>query len=147
MAREILFKAKRIGNGEWVYGNYAFDDTKGERHFIFQNFGFEYEVDKDTICQYTGLTDKNGNKIWENDILDADEVYSLVRFDEESARFVLDDYGIKGCLMEYGFDEDAGGYGFIETNGFDDFMDIAGTVEVIGNIFDNPELLGGADNG
>jgi uncharacterized phage protein (TIGR01671 family) len=68
--REILFKAKRIDNGEWVYGNYAFCDcyTK-QQHYIFQNKPLEYAVDADTICQYTGLTDKNGNKIWENDIV------------------------------------------------------------------------------
>ena len=150
MAREILFKAKSI-DGEWVEGYYCKYGFVGkEKHYIIPGYAsdlYAFEIDINTLCQYTGLTDKNGNKIWENDILDADEVDSLVRFDEENARFVLDDYGIKGCLMEYGFDENAGGYGFIETNGFDDFMDITEAVEVIGNIFDNPELLGGADNG
>ena len=158
MAREILFKAKRIDTGEWVEG-YLF--KKYYQELPHDRFAIQYkttgdenewtpkymavEIDESTLCQYTGLTDKNGNKIWENDVLDADEVNSLVRFDEENARFVLDDYGIKGCLMEYGFDENAGGYGFIETNGFDDFMDITEAVEVIGNIFDNPELLGGGE--
>ena len=74
MVREILFKAKRIDNGEWVEG-YCVKGTKFPS-VIFTNidseipecFDFE-EIDENTICQYTGLTDKNGNKIWENDIL------------------------------------------------------------------------------
>ena len=156
MAREILFKAKRECNGEWVEGSPVFYESGEVAIFNekFTRYGHEATqiwkrtlVDKDTLCQYTGLTDKNRRKIFENDVLDSDEVNSLVRFDEENARFVLDDYGTKGCIMEYGWDENAGGYGFIETNGFDDFMDITEAVEVIGNIFDNPELLGGADNG
>ena len=137
MAREILFKAKRIDNGEWVYGNYAFEDTKGERHFIFQNFGFEYEVGKDTICQYTGLTDKNGRKIFENDVVNLKfrdgrigsvekEYKYVVRYDEQEAS-----YELEGNLDLLGYPC------FIRNNQY--------MFEVIGNIFDNPELLGGGE--
>lgn len=89
---EILFKAKRIDNGEWVEG-YVFDndETRPEMRKFFvgslsiskyqgtacddwsidgSNF---YEVDPETICRYTGLTDSDGNKVFENDILEFTE--------------------------------------------------------------------------
>lgn len=142
--REILFKAKRKDNGEWVEGDlvhsvYKIDDTCVGKYG--SNVGM-HQVYENTICQYTGLKDKNGKKIWENDIVFDDELCSLVIWDELSARFVVVDYGTKGCLMEYGFDEYAGEYGVVDTNGFDDFCDDANVIfEVIGNRFDNPELL------
>ena len=155
--REILFKAKRIDNGEWVEGfyckrkHYCFDKRTDELKTVimteFSSGGFVcYKVNPETICQYTGLTDKNGNKIWEKDILSDDDMLSAVRWDEEEARFVIDDYGTKGCLMEYGFDECMGEYGVVDTYGFDDFCSMK-SFEVIGNICDNPELLEeGAEN-
>ena len=69
MNREILFKAKRKDNGEWVEGYYRRIPCMGlHGHYIMpqnpKNRLEQYEIDPDTICQYTGLTDKNGNKIW-----------------------------------------------------------------------------------
>ena len=67
--RDILFKAKRLDNGEWVEGYYL---KKHGVPFIYETRECpqsNYEVDETTLCQYTGLEDKNGKKIWENDIL------------------------------------------------------------------------------
>ena len=130
--REILFKAKRIDNGEWVEGYLLFIGDKayivcdaetmcmdGENTDLYATEW--YEVNKDTICQYTGLTDKNGNKIWENDVVKDNVIFGTVVWDEKNARFMIDD--INDGLQEY--------------------SDWWHEVEVIGNIFGNPELLEG----
>ena len=77
MNREILFKAKRKDNGEWVEGQYVYitnpltEDGKPIKHLICNGTNiFNDLIDSDTICQCTGLTDKNDKKIWENDIVE-----------------------------------------------------------------------------
>lgn len=82
--REILFKAKRIDNGEWVEGQYCYmlnpksENGEPKKHFICNGTNvFNSEIDPETICQYTGLTDKNGVKIFEHDkmMIDKGEEY------------------------------------------------------------------------
>lgn len=124
MNREILFKAKRIGNGEWVEGYYRYIPCV-DGHYIMpknpRNRIEQYEIAPDTICQYTGLTDKNGKNIWENSILklpDEDD-YFKCEWDEDAARFVLNGNGLTVDFDNY--------YGY--------------ECEVVGNIFDDSELL------
>lgn len=162
--REILFKAKRIETGEWVEGWIVpnREDTYPSGFRIIDIHGINYDeldyfepsfiswiVDESTICQYTGLTDKNGNKIWENDVV----IFKHEKFDF--------DYGLKPweitCLpnkKEYKrnyaveFCNTPTHYGLRFRNKSIWFMIhrmtiVMHDVEVIGNIFDNPELIGG----
>lgn len=144
--REILFKGKRVDNGEWVEGSCVV--TEKEAYIVF---GVEtmpidseccdlyatewYQVNPETVCQFIGLTDKNGVKIFEGDIVstDIERPYLIVEFRD-------------GCFM------------FNCNDGGEDYYDIMLPIldepqtqykygEVIGNIFDNSELMegGGSD--
>lgn len=128
MNREILFKAKRKDNGEWVEGQYAYtanpltEDGKPIKHLICNGTNiFNDLIDPETLCQYTGLTDKNDKKIWENDIvkLPDEDDYFKCEWDEDAARFVLNGDGLTVDFDNY--------YGY--------------ECEVVGNIFDNADLL------
>lgn len=132
MNREIIFKAKRVDNGRWVEGGYFSEPYTDKKYIVRWNsfwIGFNefIEVNPDTICQYTGLADKNGKKIWENDILKAylDETYpedtTYIKIAWSEGRF---------CTNENCSDD-------IET--FEKWD--ADHFEACGNIFDNPELL------
>ena len=139
--REILFKAKRIDNGEWVEGDLErtkYDDViwivdvRGEKC---------YRCDSDTICQYTGLTDKNGKKIWENDILR----YS---YDYDGSPFLKDGEEIKYRVGAVFWSEWRGSWAVCgrgnkkcTNNDVFKYNRNPNRTEVIGNIFDNPELL------
>ena len=137
MQDRFLYKAKRQDNGEWVEGA-LFDGENycviGRQIKFSPNIENEckivgYIVDRDTICQYTGLTDKNGNKICENDIVryydDLADMNKkdLVKWNETHASFTRLHKSQMGLQYLY----------------IDEF--IANRCEVIGNIFDNPELL------
>ena len=128
MKREILFRGKRADNGEWVYGNLIDSDSivgkivdfDGE-YFIPE---FWYKVDPETVGQFTGITDKNGTKIFDGDI---------VRFYDDS-----EDELTNGVVV---FNADFCSF-CVSINGHEDVMLMAHwQYEVIGNIYDNKELL------
>ena len=135
MEDRYLFKGKRLDNGEWVEGALF----NGESHCIIgQEIKFSpyteheckivgHEVDRDTICQCTGLKDKNGKLIWENDIMVAHLDDSFPE-DATYTRVVWDNNGF--CTKEQG-SEDISPLDKFDQEHF----------EVCGNIFDNPELL------
>ena len=134
MEDRYLFKAKRIDNGEWVEGYYAVArDRKGltQHNILIADNDIGYfkwiVVDPSTICQCTGLKDKNGNLIWENDILVAHLDDSFTE-DATYTRVVWDNNGF--CTKEQGSDD------IQPLDKFDQEH-----FEVCGNLFDNPELL------
>lgn len=125
MKDRYLFKAKTC-NGEWVSG---FLHCKENKWYINNKAGspFAFEVRPDTICQCTGLKDKNGKLIWENDIMVAhlDDDYPE---DETYIRIMW--HGSGFCSKENGSED------IIPIDKFD-----REHFEVCGNIFDNPDLL------
>lgn len=133
--REILFKAKRIDNGEWVEGCYL---LSGGKHFIYAEYIEHYcmpviikaEIISETLCQFTGLCDKNGNKIWENGIVNHNGEYAPVKFGRYCSCF---DYGNYNFGFYVDFPE--------ETFYRKELGYWCRKVKVAGNVFDNKELL------
>ena len=149
--REILFRGKRMDNGEWVEGWYQPETTikywDGRQETIGVTISYKVEdgfledtlVDPSTIGQYTGLTDKNGERIFEGDI---------VAFEDAVADFegYHDDVFVNhGAVSIFPY----GGVSFSnrQTVEMDDLYDTDDSIdaEVIGNIHDNPELLEGGE--
>lgn len=143
MENRHLYKAKRIDNGKWVTGFYVKgSDMYGEEvHVIFETDAIFFshgetdgfaEINPSTICQCTGLEDKNGKLIWENDIVEA--------WSQGSKATGKVRQRIDGLWFMYPAWQKQEFWGLCPNN------DRETTVEVIGNIFDNPELLDGKVN-
>lgn len=161
--REILFRGKRLDNGEWVEGYYTelpcgslgatifsnddelvCEDTKSyiikvftKQHTNYSNSNplqviecEKYEVIPETVGQFTGLTDKNGKKIFEGDIVKGDLGLGYGDNENHIAYIEYQEDGMSFCLVEI-LEED-----------FGKCAEISDDLEVIGNIYDNPELLG-----
>lgn len=146
--REILFKGKRIDNGEWIEGSLIDLDIDSGYCYIVPPYRQASTlpidflitdrmklVNPETLCQFTGLCDKNGNKIWENDIIKYHfgEIYAPIKygyyqncFDSQKAEhvgFYVDWTGDKYLRKDLGY-----------------WIDMVYAMPV-GNVFDNPELL------
>lgn len=129
--REILFRGKRATNGDWVYGDFVHgNERKSLRDSIFvydsetQSFN-DYEINPSTLGQYTGLTDKNGKRIFEGDIVRCG-----------TGRI---------CKVTFFISPGVSGFDLVPIGGFDapppHNWSLFADTEVIGNINDNPELL------
>lgn len=130
--REILFKAKRKDNGEWVEGLPGYDINGKITEIEVYKKVFDcriYEIDPNTLCQFTGLTDKNGRKIWENDIIKTSQ-YGVDNGDGRNfAGFDIFSISFSECS-------------FCLMNKWRRFnLRPNRDMEAIGNIFDNPDLL------
>lgn len=150
--REVLFKAKRKDNGEWVEGYVvAYPSGKVEIHKISKELPdilLKCEIAPSTLCQYTGLTDKDGKKIWENDILRGHGN------DDDLAKVVFGEFNVIDVETHEKVDRVIGWHTkVIETDVLSkcepfclpmpltDFYIKRCEYEVVKNAFDNPELL------
>ena len=121
--REILFRGKAY-NGEWEYGVPVFSGLNNELAFMKQMHSYDHQVIPETVGQYTGLTDKNGKKIFEGDICQhrsnysGDFVISIVTYTDGQFLSMADN-----------------------NSGFN----LSDKLEIIGNIHDNLELLKGGE--
>ena len=132
MEDRYLFKAKRIDNGEWVQG-YLVYNNRDKLYRIIMEIQYSTgtcittdnapRVDSSTICQCTGLKDRNGNLIWENEIIKCKFGIAVAVWDKSEWRIKL----VKDNIWRKDLH-----YWVVEDNQ---------RTEVIGNKFDNPELL------
>ena len=144
--RDILFRGKRIDDGTWAYGYYGVfkgrhdiyvpfseeEEKENESHIFSVIGGLWHNVNPETVGQFTGLTDKNGAKIFEGDIIDASaEWWSAAGPAGHDSPIMLVEWNDYICGFDpfANYDCDCGVY--INAN----------NCTVIGNIHDNPELL------
>lgn len=124
MKREILFRGKRVDTGEWVEGSLIGNDVIVGKIVEFEEdyfcTEFWYKVDPETVGQFTGITDKKGKKLFEGDVYSMGEknILYVVIFDK--SQFIGKQVGHRSLAgLEYWKSD----------------------IEIIGNVYDNPELL------
>lgn len=122
--REIKFRGKCLDNGEWVYGDLGHRSKVTEYGLSPATTVGRYDVDPATVGQFTGCHDCDGNEIFEGDIVKNESAgfCGVIKFKDSA--FIIDIDKIKGTL-----------FACLQT----------GSLEIIGNIHDNPELLKGGE--
>ena len=138
--REIKFRGFRTVQKDWIYGNLIVDENGTKyivennlfsadgHHLVYDPTDEPAFIDQKTVSQYTGMHDSNGEDIYEGDIVrtsDNDDELAVVEWDDEDLRFTVTHGNVVNGLGEEYYPRE---------------------VEVVGNIYDNPELLGGADD-
>lgn len=129
--REYLFRGKRTDNGEWVEGYLNYNKPRNQYYIMDDVNAFPIPVHKESVGQYTGMNDKNGRKIFERDIIRLDE-------------YIKSTFDINDGVVKYGW----GGFyigDFSTLNSLNALATFDGVLrgEVIGNVFENADLLEG----
>lgn len=127
----IEFRGKRVDNGEWVYG--YVDATMYKDIVVIHTETGTFGVNPDTVGQYTGIVDSEGNRIFEGDIIQGEMEYKhLIRYDASCTRFAA-------ILTDYVNDKISEDFwtGSLEKRWVDEFHKV-----VVGNRYDNPEIIG-----
>jgi uncharacterized phage protein (TIGR01671 family) len=137
MDRTIKFRAKRIDNNKWAYGGLIQADDyciidQGNELYVERDYNFRGDThffqlsgvmcDEKTVGQFTGLFDKNGKEIYEGDIIEGFDIIIEVWYSEDRACFIAEMKEPQNCMVDI-----LGGYD-------------TGRMEIIGNIYDNPDL-------
>ena len=135
---KLAMAGKPKNEGEWAYGDIHLQSIIPHIHYL----GDKYPIDVDTIGQFTGLKDKNGKEIYEGDIIysefaDGSNCMFLVGWNNKLSCFgVMDEYSYQSKQLGYDFPE-------FDNHLFIEVLKNSKIFKIIGNIYDNPELLKG----